>query len=78
MKYYSALKKNEILPSATACMDLKGIRLSKMSDRKENAIWSHLYAELKNKRQNRDHKYRELTGRCQKLEVGKWEGGQNG
>ena len=29
MRYYSAVKKNEILPSATTWMDQKGIVLSK-------------------------------------------------
>ena len=30
MEYYSAIKKNEILPSATTWMDLEGIILSKI------------------------------------------------
>ena len=34
MEYYSAVKKNEILPFATACMDLEGIMLSEISQRK--------------------------------------------
>ena len=29
--YYSAIKKNEILPFATTCIDLEGIMLSEMS-----------------------------------------------
>ena len=31
MEYYSAIKKNEILPFAAACMDLEGIMLSEIS-----------------------------------------------
>ena len=31
MEYYSAIKKNEILPFATTWMDLKGIMLSEIS-----------------------------------------------
>ena len=31
MECYSAIKKNEILPFATACMDLEDIMLSEMS-----------------------------------------------
>ena len=31
MEYYSAIKKNEILPFATTCMDLESIILSEIS-----------------------------------------------
>ena len=31
MKYYSAIKKNEILPSATTWMELEGVMLSEIS-----------------------------------------------
>ena len=31
MEYYSAIKKNEILPFATTCMELEGIMLNKIS-----------------------------------------------
>ncbi|KAF0880513.1 LORF2 protein, partial [Crocuta crocuta] len=36
MKYYLAIKKNEILPFATMWMELEGIMLSKISQRKTN------------------------------------------
>ena len=36
-------KKNEILPYATACMDLQGIMLSEISQRKSNTEHFHLY-----------------------------------
>ena len=38
MEYYSAIKKNEILPFATTWMELEGIRLSEISQRKTNII----------------------------------------
>ena len=34
MEYYSAITKKEILPFATTWMELEGIRLSKISQRK--------------------------------------------
>ena len=36
MEYYSAIKKNEILPVATMWMELEGIMLSEVSQRKTN------------------------------------------
>ena len=38
MKYYSAVKKNEVLPFATTWLDLEGIMLSEVSQRKTNTI----------------------------------------
>ena len=38
MEYYSAIKKNEILPFETVCMELKGIMLSEISQRKTKII----------------------------------------
>ena len=39
MEYYSAIKKNEILPFATTQMDLEGIMLSEISQtRKTNTV----------------------------------------
>ena len=38
MEYYSAIKKNEILPFATTWMELEGIMLSKISQRKTKII----------------------------------------
>ena len=48
MEYYSAIKNNETLSSATTWMDLEGIKLIE-SVRKTNAICFHLYLESKNK-----------------------------
>ena len=49
MKYYLAIEKNEILPFATAWMDLEFIMLSAVSQRKTNTIWFHYMWNLKNK-----------------------------
>ena len=51
MEYYSAIEKNEILPFATTWMELEGIMLSEISQRKTNIIWLHSYEDFK--RQNR-------------------------
>ena len=48
MEYYSVIKKNEIMPFAAICMDLKIIILSEVkSDRKKNITWHRLYVESK-------------------------------
>ena len=38
MEYYSAIKKNEILPFAATWMDLEGIILSEISQTKTNSV----------------------------------------
>ena len=38
MEYYSAIKKNEIMPFAATCMDLEIIILSEVSPTKTNII----------------------------------------
>ena len=38
MEYYSAIKKNEILPFATMWMELDGIMLSEISQRKTKIL----------------------------------------
>ena len=47
MEYYSAIKKNEILPPATTWRDLEGIMISEISQRKTNTVYYHLYVESK-------------------------------
>ena len=68
MEYYSAIKKNEILPFAATWMDLEVIMLSEISQRKINTVWYHLYVESKkyNKvvnitKKKQIHRYREQT-----------------
>ena len=38
MEYYSAIKKNEIMPFAAIWMDLEIVKVSKVSQRKRNII----------------------------------------
>ena len=38
MKYYSAIKKNKILPFSKTWMELEGIILSKIRQRKTNTV----------------------------------------
>ena len=40
-------KEKEILPFVTTLMDLEGIMLSEISQRKTYTVWSHLYVESK-------------------------------
>ena len=48
MEYYSAIKKNEILPFGAAWMDLDNIMLSEVSQKeKDKTTWNHLYVESK-------------------------------
>ena len=47
MEYYSAIKKNEILPFATLWMELEVIMLSDISLRKTNIIGLHSYEDFK-------------------------------
>ena len=42
-QYHSAIKKNEILPFSTTCMDLEDIILCEKTQRKTNATGSRLY-----------------------------------
>ena len=53
IEYYSAIKKNEILPFATTWVDLESIMLSEITQRKTYTVCYHLYVDLKkNKRMN--------------------------
>ena len=47
MKYSLAIIKNEILPLATAQLDLKGIKVSERSQRKTNTAQFYFYVESK-------------------------------
>ena len=46
-KILPAKENNEILPFATTWMDLEGIMLSEISQRKSNTVLYHLYVEFK-------------------------------
>ena len=43
MEYYSAIKKNEIMPFATTWMDLETVILSEMSDREKQMSYDIAY-----------------------------------
>ena len=45
MEYYSAIKKNKIMPFAATWMELETLILSEIRQRKKYAIWYHLYLE---------------------------------
>ena len=42
MEYYSAIKKNEILPFATTSMELEGIMLSEIRERQKSYDFTHM------------------------------------
>ena len=42
MEYYSAIKKNEILPLATTWMELEGIMLSEIRERQISYNFTHM------------------------------------
>ena len=45
MEYYSAIKKNKIMPFAATWMELETLILSEVRKRKTNTICFHLYLE---------------------------------
>ena len=47
VEYYSAIKKNEIMAFAATWMDLEGIPLNEISQRKTNNVWYHLHVKFK-------------------------------
>ena len=49
MEYYSAIKKNEIMPFAATKLDLDIIILSEVRQRRRNIIWYPLYVKSKKK-----------------------------
>ena len=49
MEYYSAIKKNKIMPFAVTWKDLEIVRLSEASQRRKNITWHSLYVESKKK-----------------------------
>ena len=47
MEYYSAIKKNEIIPVSATCMDTGIIILGEVSETETNIIWYGLHVESK-------------------------------
>ena len=64
MEYYTAIKKNEILPFVTTWNDFEGFMLSGISQRKTGTMWFHLYVESKKTitKQNQNHRNRDQRG----------------
>ena len=83
MEYYSATKKNEIMPFAAIWMDLEIITLSEVSQTKTNVIWYHLHIESKKiviqmnfyQKQKQTHRHRKQIYGYQRGKMG--EGGIN-
>ena len=81
--YYSAIKKNEIMPFAATWMCLQIIILSGISQIKTNIIWYHLYVEskiwhkwiyLQNRNSLIDTENRLVVAKWEEVEKGKdWE-----
>ena len=68
--YYSAIKKNEILPFATTQKDLEGITLSEISQRKANtAVFFTYIKNLRNKPMNITKNRNRLTDTENKVVV---------
>ena len=65
MEYYSAIKKNEILPHVTTWMDPEGIMLKEISQRKTNTVGSLFMWNLKENKQ-----INKTIGRCRRWAVG--------
>ena len=57
MEYYSAIRKNEILPFATMWMELEGIMLSEISQSEKDKYMTSLMRTLRDKTD--EHKGRE-------------------
>ena len=77
MEYYSAIKKNGILPFATTWMGLEGIMLSEINQTKTNTVWFHLSVESETNEQQQKHKPERLidTENKQMVARGEEDGG---
>ena len=73
MKYYSLIKKNEIMPFAATWIDLETIILSEVNQTKTN-IWYHLHVESKNMIQMNVFTKQKLTHWQSKQTYGFWRG----
>ena len=71
MGYYSAIKKNKVLPFLTTCMDLESVMLSETVDKEWQILHDFTYMwNLKNKtnEQTSENRHRERAGDCQRGE----------
>ena len=68
MEYYSAIKKNEILPFATTWMELEGIMLSEISQSEKDKyhmtslIWGIYNTKQMNIREGKQKEYKNREG----------------
>ena len=73
MVYYSAIKRNEILPLATTWMELKSIMLSKTSQSEKISIMISLVRNLRNKtnkqRKRKERQTKKQILKCRELMV---------
>ena len=65
MEYYSAIKKNEVLPFSMTWMELESIMLSEISQ-SEKDKYDFTHVEFKNKQQSKGMKERERGGQSKK------------
>ena len=73
--HYSAIKKNNFLPFATARMDLEGIMLSEISQTEEDRYCTHhLYIDSKKYNKLENITKKKQTERCKEQISGKKEG----
>ena len=47
IEYYSAIKKNKIMPFGATWMQLETLKLSEVSQKEKDTIWHHFYLESK-------------------------------
>ena len=59
IEYYSAIKKNEILPFASTGMDLKGIMISEISQTEIQALYDFTYMWNLKTNEKQAYRYRE-------------------
>ena len=64
MEYYSAIKKNKILPFVAMWTDMEGIMLSEMSQ--TNTVWYHLDVESKEIQQTCEYNTKEADSQAQR------------
>ena len=73
MEHYPVMKKNEILPHAAMWMNLEGIMLNEISQRKTNTVWYHLYVKSKKIQQCTESNKKEADSQIQRTNCsGEW------